>query len=49
MNKPTYSPYATNALGRIVAPKGAPKNEPKSTVIRTEADLRVGRTAKKAR
>ena len=27
----TYSDYATNKGGRILSPKGAPKDEPKAT------------------
>ncbi len=42
MKDKVYSPYATNKGGRIDAPKGTPKNEPRSTKTRGD-DLRAKR------
>ena len=38
----TYSDYATNKGGRILSPKGAPKDEPSAT-RRVGDDLRIKR------
>ncbi|GEM_PF-4474019 len=38
---PENNVYATNTCGYIKAPKGAIKNTPKSTVLRSEGDLRL--------
>lgn len=45
MKHSTYSTYATNKGGRIVSPKGAVKDDPKSTRI-TGDDLRQKTTKK---
>lgn len=38
--KKEYSVYGTNKGGMIKSPKGAPKDEPKVTKLKTEGDLR---------
>lgn len=40
MKDKVYSPYATNKGGVIKSPKGAPKDEPRGSKIKTEGDLR---------
>ena len=40
MKNKEYSVYATNKGGYIKSPKGNPKGEPKSSVIKSESDLR---------
>lgn len=40
MKNKNYSVYATNGIGIIKSPKGAPKGEPRAEVQKTEGDLR---------
>lgn len=42
MKDKKYSPYATNKGGRIVSPKGTPKDEPRA-VKQSGNDIRVRR------
>lgn len=37
------NPYVTNKGGRIVSPKGAPKDEPKSEKIIIGSDVKGGK------
>ena len=41
MKKEKYSVYATNKGGMIKSPKGAPKDEPRTSKIKSDVDLRV--------
>ncbi len=41
MKNNEYSVYATNKGGYIKSPKGKPKDEPRSTVIKGNTDLRA--------
>ncbi len=45
MKKTTYSPYATNRGGKIEAPRGKDKPQPRVTVTKGN-DLRVGKRGK---
>lgn len=43
MKETKFNVYATNKIGKIVSPKGKPKDEPKAKKIVAKDDLRTRR------